>query len=930
MFRHGKKNTSSTGSSKEENKTQHTKSLDLNVAIAPIVSPSGKRIALIATIYLLGLFIGALDTGIVTPARTIIQNGFGIDDAFGVWMITIYTLAYAVSIPIMGKLADMYGRKGIYLISVTLFGIGSLLCGFSEQVDSYYFLLVARTIQALGGGGIMPIATAELGTTFPPEKRGMALGLVGGVYGIANIFGASAGSLILDIFGQQNWSFIFYVNVPVCIVIVLAGLFALPKSREQRVAPIDILGILVLTCMTLSLLIGLKNIDFMDLGSSLTTTNVYPYLLVALLLIPLFIVVENRAKDPVMNLSYFKNPNILITLVLSVLTGVIMMGMIFIPQFSENAMKMPSGSGGYFVIILGLFAGFGAPMSGKLIDRFGVKPVLGIGFIASIAGCLYLALVATSSPSLFNVVLSLVLIGIGMGFIMGTPLNYMMLENTEKSESNSALATLSLVRSIGTAIAPAIMVGFLVQAAATLPDQIVEELPQQVTVSSLPHAQELADQINKYKTDESTAEMMEGMEVPDFEDMQTIDINIDLNGNSDYEISDEMLTRMKDSDVTTIVATTKAMTSEMFAQMKPDLIRDVSDGINKGINGVTKASKELNSSIDEMEEGIVEMDAAISQMNDALTQQGEARSQMVNMEATLKKLENYQSVLDIIPNNVVNSLPEQTKQLLSKIKTTEDLDKNISVLQSSLTTMNDNLTSMTKEKEQKLSQLDSIQKELDEVLAQGTADQNKIESLKYQIAELNNEIASLNKNIDRIESSSADMESVISQLSKYRPEIEKIQNFNSVVDLIPESVKTSLPEETLQKLSEVHSVNDLWGKVNELDSAIATLTSSRNEMIEAKEKMEGAINEMEEAKAELKTMEEELTDMKDAIPELFTEAEEKYLALIDENAEQVETTFQQALNEGFKGMFTLVAICSLAGIIFILFYRKKANQSPQA
>ena len=366
----------------------------------------------------------------------------------------------------------------------------------------------------------------------------MALGLVGGVYGIANIFGASAGSLILEIFGQQNWSFIFYVNVPVCIVIVLAGLFALPKSREQRVAPIDILGILVLTCMTLSLLIGLKNIDFMDLGSSLTTTNVYPYLLVALLLIPLFIVVENRAKDPVMNLSYFKNPNILITLVLSVLTGVIMMGMIFIPQFSENAMKMPSGSGGYFVIILGLFAGFGAPMSGKLIDRFGVKPVLGIGFIASIAGCLYLALVATSSPSLFNVVLSLVLIGIGMGFIMGTPLNYMMLENTEKSESNSALATLSLVRSIGTAIAPAIMVGFLVQAAATLPDQIVEELPQQVTVSSLPHAQELADQINKYKTDESTAEMMEGMEVPDFEDMQTIDINIDLNGNSDYEISD--------------------------------------------------------------------------------------------------------------------------------------------------------------------------------------------------------------------------------------------------------------------------------------------------------------------------------------------------------------------------------------------------------
>ena len=206
------------------------------------------------------------------------------------------------------------------------------------------------------------------------------------------LFGASAGSLILDIFGQQNWSFIFYVNVPVCIFIFIAGIVCLPKSKNRNVAPIDILGILILTCMTLSLLIGLKNIDFFDLANSIKTIEVFPYLILTLLLIPFLIVAERHAQDSVINLSYFRNPRILITLILSILTGVIMMGMIFIPQFAENAMKMPSGSGGYFVIILGLFAGFGAPMSGKLIDKFGVKLVLSIGFIASVAGCLYLAL----------------------------------------------------------------------------------------------------------------------------------------------------------------------------------------------------------------------------------------------------------------------------------------------------------------------------------------------------------------------------------------------------------------------------------------------------------------------------------------------------------------------------------------------------------
>lgn len=161
-------------------------------------------------VYLLGIFMGAIDTGIVTPARTIIQSNLGVDEKTGIWMITIYTLAYAASIPIMGKLADKFGRKYVYLCNIFLFGLGSLLCGLSQNVGSFEMLLIARVIQAIGGGGILPVATAEVGTAFPVEKRGLALGLVGGVYGIANIFRSSAGSAILDIFGVNNWQFFLH------------------------------------------------------------------------------------------------------------------------------------------------------------------------------------------------------------------------------------------------------------------------------------------------------------------------------------------------------------------------------------------------------------------------------------------------------------------------------------------------------------------------------------------------------------------------------------------------------------------------------------------------------------------------------------------------------------------------------------------------
>lgn len=573
-----------------------------------------KGYVMVAAVYLLGLFIGALDMGIVTPARTVIQNSMGVEDSLGVWMLTIYTLAYAASIPIMGKLADKYGRKYIYLLCVTLFGLGSLMCGLSREFNSFEMLLFARAVQAIGGGGIMPVATAEFGTAFPEEKRGMALGLVGGVYGIANVFGASAGSAILDLFGQANWQFIFYINVPICLFILIAGFAKLENAKEADVRPFDIVGVVVMTVMVLSLMYGLKGLDFFNIPTSISSLDVAPFLIIFIALLPLFVYIEHRAADPVMNLGYFKNRDIVITLICSIATGIIMMSNIFLPQFCENSMMMRSGSGGYFVIILGIFAGVGSPMSGKLIDKFGVKPVLGFGFATAVVGSLFATFVACPNPNILTVIVSLVLIGLGMGFTMGTPLNYMMLQKTDDAESNSALATLSLVRSIGTAIAPAIMVAFVANAGVGMQTAITDALPKDVTVSPLPYAQQIDDEFETMKDDASFAKILDDVSAPKLTDYEHIEIDMNqsvaADASSAVEPSPEALDALEHSDVITVVDATKALAGDTFDQVAPDLQKQAEEGIDEGIGPMEGALDDMNATLATMTEDPRTTDAA--------------------------------------------------------------------------------------------------------------------------------------------------------------------------------------------------------------------------------------------------------------------------------------------------------------------------------
>ena len=797
---------------------------------------------LVMIIYLAGIFMGAIDTGIVTPARTVIQSNLGVNEQTGIWMITIYTLAYATSIPIMGKLADKYGRKYIYLTSIFLFGLGSLFCGLSQDFGSFNLLLIARVVQALGGGGIVPVATAEFGTTFPEEKRGLALGLVGGVYGIANIFGASAGSAVLDIFGTNNWQFIFYINLPITVFILIAGFIALRNTKVPDTSKIDFSGIFTLTIMILSLLYSLKNLDFFDF-STITNKDVLPFLILFLVLIPLFIFIEKRAEDPVMNLSYFTNKDIVLTLIISTLTGVIIMGMIFVPQFCENSMKIATGSGGYFVIILGLFAGLGAPVSGKLIDKFGAKLILGFGFIISIVGSLFLAFFATNHPSLFSVVVSLILIGIGVGFTMGTPLNYMMLSHTKESESNSALATLSLVRSIGTAVAPAIMVGFIAHAGANIQDEIMKDMPDKISIPKLPYADEITKEFDDLKSNSQMKDKLKDMDMPDLKSMETVNIDFD-NKDSDYKISDDLIELMKTSDVTTITENSKIMAKSMFDETTPEVIGEIQGGIQKGVDGIDKGINSLDKSIDELNTGYnklsnayeqintgydklsaayTKVNSAYNKMNDAYIKADKAMKDAIknnkNSKYNMKGMKNnsYSTVGATYSNNKsdmktmtkyenssseskmpnMEKMPANMTTMTSKL---DDMKKQVNTMKSKMDDMKSQMNTMKVQSNKMKSQLDSMESALTSMKETSTS----MKSLKDKMVVLKNSIPGAFEEGEK---------SYLKEIDKRRDKIEN--TFQSVLNKGFKNVYLTTAVASILGLFLLFFYNDKSKKINE-------------------------------------------------------------------------------------------------------------------
>ena len=523
-----------------------------------------ERWGLILALYLAGIFMGALDMGIVNPARTVIQNSLGVNDQAGVWVFTIYTLAYAIAIPVIGKLADVLGRKPIYVLAIALFGIGSLGCGLAQDFQSFGLLLASRVVQAVGGGGMMPVATAAAGTIAPPAKRGMALGLVGMVYGVASVIGGSAGSLIMDIAGTENWQWIFYINVPIALaVVVLGGLF-LDRDRTEAGRRLDIPGTVLIVVAITALLWMFQHLDFTDISGSFQDSNVRVSLLIFAITGVVFWVTEHRVHDPLINFDYFMNVPVGVTLLLGMVAGTLMMTVMFIPQFAENSMRLPTGAGGYPTIIIGLASGLAAPISGRLTDKLGPRFVLGLGVIICALSGLLLIFWTSPYPGFLSTSLSIFVMGFGLGFLMGAPLTYLILHLVPSRDANTGQATLSLTRSLATTLAPAIMVGLLATAMGGLSGKVMEVMPKpdmSAMSSAMPAAPGGMSTTDGQES--GMAQMPPGNSgdgsQPSAPPQDTIDPGFSM-----VNVPDRLMNRLKSADVTNIVARSKDLANYTF------------------------------------------------------------------------------------------------------------------------------------------------------------------------------------------------------------------------------------------------------------------------------------------------------------------------------------------------------------------------------
>lgn len=424
-------------------------------------SSAAPKLGVVFAIYLLGLTLGGLYVGMVSPVRLVIQEEFGLGDTTGIWMINIYTLFYASCIPVVGRLADIRGRKPVFIGCLATFMVGSLVCGASSLVDSFALLLAGRLIQAVGACGIIPVANAEIGASFPLEKRGMALGIAAAIAGVSNVMGAAVGSLVMGLVGSANWPALFYFALPVCVLLIAAAAACLPNRTVEVKEPLDIPGSVLIVVTVLLLLMALQDINVQDLAGSLSSVQVLAPAAGFVVALVAFVLVERKSVSPVFHLEYLSSRPIVITMVVSFFVGGVIITMTLIPEVAEFIMSAPTGSGGLYVLPVGVVSMFGPPIGGKLIDRFGPRPVMSGGLLVAALGFIFIATVCLSHPSSVLLIVGLGIMGLGLGFAMGAPTNYMVLENTTPQESGAAIATIALVRQIGTTVAPALLLGFV-------------------------------------------------------------------------------------------------------------------------------------------------------------------------------------------------------------------------------------------------------------------------------------------------------------------------------------------------------------------------------------------------------------------------------------------------------------------------------------
>jgi multidrug resistance protein len=280
---------------------------------------NGKILALLFT----GVLIGALDISIVGPAIPAIEQTIKVDHRSLSWIFSIYVLFNLVGVSLLSKLSDLYGRRNIYIFSVAVFALGSAIVALSENIT---FLLIGRAIQGFGSSGIFPVASAVIGDIFPPEKRGRTLGMIGAVFGIAFIIGPVIAGVLLLWF---DWNALFLVNLPIAAVVIFYSWRLLPSKKSLQKPHFDWMGMILIAVLVSSFAYGINNIEAAEGFKGIFSIEVYPFLMITMITLPLFIFIEKRSPSPVVKIQLFDVKQIRIVGIVAFGTGIIQAVTIF-------------------------------------------------------------------------------------------------------------------------------------------------------------------------------------------------------------------------------------------------------------------------------------------------------------------------------------------------------------------------------------------------------------------------------------------------------------------------------------------------------------------------------------------------------------------------------------------------------------------------
>lgn len=413
-----------------------------------------------ALVVCLGMIMAILDTTIVSVTLPQIEKAFNTDFGTIAWVATAYFLAQAAVIPIVGYLSDHIGTKTVFLISLAIFTLASVLCAFAPTKE---LLIAFRALQGIGGGALMPVAFAVIYCEFPPKERAMVTAVVGIPLLMAPAFGPTIGGYLSSTF---SWSTVFTVNIPIGIITFLLALVIL-RSRKQENEHnrqvleknrFDILGLLLSMAGFTTLVYGITQAGSKGWGNTTALTSI----IVGGVILVAFFITELLVKDPVIDVRLFTNYTFMISNFLSWMVSAAFFGSLFLfPRFFENVQGHSSLTAGELLISQGLAAAVGMTIAGRLYNKVGPRLLVVTGLILQAVGTYAFTHLSVDTNGL-SLQVWLILRGLGLGCV-NTPLQTLALSVVVKRAIARASSLINVTRQVFGAVGVSVLTAYLMQ-----------------------------------------------------------------------------------------------------------------------------------------------------------------------------------------------------------------------------------------------------------------------------------------------------------------------------------------------------------------------------------------------------------------------------------------------------------------------------------